>query len=58
MATWHRCDDCGKFAKPEELEGDVIRSLSLYGDLREDYWQAHKEGFGCHALPNKETPNE
>lgn len=51
---WNKCDDCGKFAKPEEMMFDELRSMDLRGNLREEYPQYHKDGFGCAAQMGKE----
>lgn len=43
LRGWNRCDDCGRFANPDELVFEEARSLK-FGVLYEEYVQYHKEG--------------
>ena len=50
MRGWNRCDECGMFRNPEQMEYGEAPTMDFGGHVSLNEYQVCKPGYGCAAL--------
>ena len=50
---WNKCDDCGKFRNPEQMEYGENPTMDFGAHVSLNEYQICKPGYGCADRPTR-----